>query len=234
MPDKNPSAISGFYDGIFHYYDAANSFLTLGLDARWRRAAARVALASKPEHVLDVCCGTGGLAAELHRLSDGRATVTGLDFNEAMLSRARAKNPAVTFVPGEADALPFPDRTFDALTVAFAARNLEYGGKGLLKYFREFHRVLVPGGSFVNIETSQPGNRSIRCLFHAFVRLMTAVLVRFLPPEHRAAYGFLAGTIAVFHSPEELSKLLLAAGFSKVETRPLMFGAVATHRAVKE
>ena len=234
MPDKNPSAISGFYDGIFHYYDAANSFLTLGLDGRWRRAAARLALASGPERILDVCCGTGGLSGELHRLSGGSAVVTGLDFNEAMLAVARVKNPGIPFIRGEAGALPFPDGAFDALTVAFAARNLNYGGKGLLKYFREFHRVLGPGGTFVNIETSQPGSHFIRSLFHAFVRLMTAVLVRFLPTEHRAAYGFLAGTIAVFHSPEELSKILLAAGFSKVETARRMFGAIAIHRAIKQ
>jgi demethylmenaquinone methyltransferase/2-methoxy-6-polyprenyl-1,4-benzoquinol methylase len=232
MPDKNPSEISGFYDGIFYCYDAANAFLTLGLDGRWRRAAARLALASRPERVLDVCCGTGSLSLELHRLSGGRAAVTGLDFNEAMLSRARAKNSAITFIRGDADALPFPDAAFDALTASFAARNLNDGGKGLLKYFREFHRVLKPGGSFVNIETSQPDSRFIRSLFHAYVRSMTA-MVRLPAPEHKAAYGFLAGTIAAFYTPEELSKMILAAGFSKVEARPLMFGAVAIHSAVK-
>ncbi len=232
MPDKNPSVISGFYDGIFHCYDAANTFLTLGLDRRWRRAAARLALASRPERVLDVCCGTGSLSAELHRLSGGLAAVTGLDFNEAMLSMARAKDPAITFLRGEADALPFPDGSFDTLTLSFAARNLNDGGKGLLKYLREFHRVLRPGGTFVNIETSQPGCRLIRGLFHAFVRLMTAV-VRLLSPKNKAAYRFLAGTIETFHTPEELSKMLLAAGFSKAEARPLMFGAIAIHSAVK-
>jgi demethylmenaquinone methyltransferase/2-methoxy-6-polyprenyl-1,4-benzoquinol methylase len=231
MPAKNPSTISGFYDGIFHCYDAANVFLTLGLDGRWRRAAARLALIPGPERVLDVCCGTGSLSVELHRLSGGRAAVTGLDFNEAMLSRARAKSSAVTFIRGEADALPFPDDAFDALTVSFAARNLDDDG-GLLKYFREFRRVLRPGGTFVNLETSQPGSRFIRGLFHAFVRLMTA-LVRLLSPKNKAAYGFLAGTIATFHTAEELSNIILAAGFSKAETHPLMFGALAMHRAVK-
>ena len=231
MPDKNPNVISGFYDGIFRYYDAANVFLTLGLDGRWRRAAARLALASAPERVLDVCCGTGSLSAELHKLSGGHTAVTGLDLNGAMLSRARAKYPDITFLRGEADALPFPDGTFDALTVSFAARNLNDGG-GLPKYLREFRRVLRPGGTFVNLETSQPGNSFIRSLFHAYVGLMTA-LVRFLSPEHKAAYGFLAGTIATFHTPEELLKLILAAGFSKAETSPLMFGAIAIHRALK-
>ncbi|OGS08466.1 MAG: hypothetical protein A2270_09275 [Elusimicrobia bacterium RIFOXYA12_FULL_51_18] len=232
MPDKNPNAISGFYDGIFHCYDAANVFLTLGLDGRWRRKAALLALASKPEHILDVCCGTGSLSIELNRLSMGRASITSLDFNEAMLSKARAKTSAVSFIRGEADALPFPDGTFDALTLSFAARNLNDGGAGLKKYFNEFHRVLRPGGVFVNLETSRPGNRLIRSLFHAYVRLAT-VPVRFLSPTHRAAYDFLAGTIADFYPPEELSAIILEAGFSKVEAHTLMFGAIAIHSAIK-
>ena len=231
MPDKNPSAISGFYDGIFHYYDAANSFLTLGLDARWRRAPAPgpgLGTGTHPGRL----CGTGGLSGNFTGFPGRGRYRPG--FQRGHARGGPRKNPGIPFIRGEAGALPFPDGAFDALTVAFAARNLNYGGKGLLKYFREFHRVLGPGGTFVNIETSRPGSHFIRSLFHAFVRLMTAVLVRFLPTEHRAAYGFLAGTIAVFHSPEELSKILLAAGFSKVETARRMFGAIAIHRAIKQ
>ena len=229
MPDKNPSAISGFYDGIFHYYDAANSFLTLGLDARWRRAAAWPwpRDPNAPGHLLR----DRRLSGNFTGFRSGTRSLPAW-ISTRPCSRWPAKKPRHPV--HRTGALPFPDGAFDALTVAFAARNLNYGGKGLLKYFREFHRVLGPGGTFVNIETSRPGSHFIRSLFHAFVRLMTAVLVRFLPTEHRAAYGFLAGTIAVFHSPEELSKILLAAGFSKVETARRMFGAIAIHRAIKQ
>jgi len=232
MPNKRPNVISGFYDGIFHYYDAANTFLTLGLDGRWRREAARLALAAAPERLLDVCCGTGDMSLEIRRLSGGRTAVTGADFNESMISKAREKNPGEEFVRSEADALPFPDGTFDALTISFATRNLTYGGKALHKYFGEFRRVLKPGGVFVNIETSQPGSPLVRALFHAYVRLATAP-VRFMSRENRTAYGFLAGTIVAFHPPQELSKMILEAGFSKVEVFPLMLGAIAVHRATK-
>lgn len=231
MPDKTPRAVSGFYDGIFHYYDAVNAFLTLGLDRHWRREAAREALASTPGRVLDVCCGTGDLSAELYRLSPGTISVTGLDFNEPMLSQARKKVPGVEFIRGEAGALPFPDGTFDALTISFATRNLG-SEKALAGYFTEFRRVLKPGGLFIDLETSRPGNRFIRLLFHAHVRLVTG-LVNIVFPKTKTAYNFLAETVAAFYSPEELSRIILAAKFSKVKVRPLMFGAVALHTAVK-
>jgi len=231
MPDKTPISISGFYDGVFRHYETVNSFLTLGLDKLWRREAARLALASAPERVLDVCCGTGDLTVELRRLSGGGAAITGLDLNEAMLSKARGRNPGANFVRGEAGALPFPDSSFDVLTLSFAARNLGTG-INLVKYLGEFRRVLKPGGVFVNLETSRPGCRFIRFLFHTHVRLMTG-LVNIAFPGTNAAYSFLAETIEAFHSPEELSKLLLTAGFSKVKARPLFFGAAAIHTAEK-
>jgi demethylmenaquinone methyltransferase/2-methoxy-6-polyprenyl-1,4-benzoquinol methylase len=231
MPDKTPIYISGFYDGIFRHYETINSFLTLGLDKLWRREAARLALASAPERVLDVCCGTGDLSADLFRLSSGGTAVTGLDFNEAMLSKAVRKVPGAVFIRGDAGRLPFPDNTFDALTISFAARNLGHGD-GLLKYFEEFRRVLKPGGVLVNLETSRPAGRLILFLFHTYVRLMTG-LVNLAFPGTKAAYSFLRETIAAFHSQEELSKLLLAAGFSKVKALPLFFGAAAIHTAEK-
>jgi demethylmenaquinone methyltransferase / 2-methoxy-6-polyprenyl-1,4-benzoquinol methylase len=238
MPEKIPSSVLGLYDGIFHCYDAANTFLTFGLDGVWRRAAARRAMASSPGRVLDVCCGTGALTTEIWRLSRGSGFVTGLDLSEAMLSRARLKVPGeagtagIKFIEGDATRLPFPDSSFDALTISFATRNLGANGGDLLNYFSEFRRALRPGGVFVHLETSQPANRYIRRLFRAYAGAITSA-VGMAFPRGKTAYGFLAGTMASFHGPEELSALILKAGFSKVEYRPMMFGAVALHTAVK-
>ena len=232
MPDKTPSAVSGFYDGIFHYYEAVNSFLTLGLDDYWRAKAAEFALVSKPAVILDVCCGSGALTLELLRLSKGRIAVIGADFNRSMLAKARILSPEAQFLEAEASHLPFPDDSFDALTISFATRNLCQGGNDLVEYFREFRRVLKPGGAFIHLETSQPHNRFIRLLFHAHSKLMIS-LVNILFPKTKAAYNFLSETIATFHTPEELLKIFSRAGFSKVEVLPLTFGAVAIHKAIK-
>jgi demethylmenaquinone methyltransferase/2-methoxy-6-polyprenyl-1,4-benzoquinol methylase len=232
MPDKTPSFVSGFYDGIFRYYETANTILTFGLDAYWRNEAARIVLAARPDSCLDVCTGTGGLAVLIHKLSEGRIKVTGLDFNESMLSAARAKTSRIVFIRGDAGTLPFPDETFDALTVSFAARNLDTGRAALITIFKEFQRVLKPGGIFVNLETSQPENIFIKKVFHLYVKIIAA-LVAALFPGSRSAYSFLAGTIRGFYTAETLSTLLIEAGFARVRVSPSLLGAVALHKAVK-
>lgn len=231
MPRETGETVSGFYDGIFHCYDAANRPLTLGLDGGWRAKAAKAALRDSPASCLDVCTGTGELALLLRRFSNPGTQIIGADFNERMLSIARAKTDSIRFFRAEAAQLPFGDGTFDALTVAFAARNLNADGK-LADIFREFRRVLKPGGVFVNLETSRPRNGFIRLCFHLYVRLMTALVGAFAPGG-RPAYAFLSRTIRTFHGADELSKIILDSGFSKVEVTPLLFGAVAIHRAVK-
>ncbi|MFA6434469.1 MAG: ubiquinone/menaquinone biosynthesis methyltransferase [Elusimicrobiales bacterium] len=232
MPDKTPSSISGFYDGIFNCYETANTLLTLGLNAYWRKKAAKTVLAARPGSCLDVCTGTGGLAVLIHELSRGRIDLTGLDFNESMLSKARARTDKIRFLRGEAGALPFPDATFDAVTVSFAARNLAAGPGTLPEIFKEFRRVLKPGGLFVNLETSRPGNIFIRKIFYLYVNAMTA-LAAVIFPKSKAAYSFLASSIHTFHSAQELTGTLLDSGFASVETAPSFFGAVAVHKAVK-
>ncbi len=232
MPDKTPSSVSGFYDGIFHYYEIVNAFLTLGLDVRWRAKAAGFAAASGPAAVLDVCCGTGDLTLELFRLLKGRGRVTGADFNDSMLHKARARNSGIRFLRAEASNLPFPDGAFNALTISFASRNLSPDGTSLINYFREFCRVLAPGGAFVHLETSRPQNRLIRYLFHAYVNFMTG-LINLLLPETKTAYSFLAGTIASFPPSDEISKRMLEAGFRKTDVRQFLFGAIAIHIAEK-
>lgn len=230
MPRKTGEDISRFYDGIFHCYDAANRALTLGMDSGWRARAAKAALRNSPASCLDVCTGTGEMALLLKELSPG-AEITAVDMNERMLSAARKKAAGIRFIRGEAARLPFPDGSFDALTAAFAARNLDCEGE-LAEIFREFRRVLKPGGVFVNLETSQPRNPVIKRLFHLYVRIMTALAGVFVP-EERQAYAFLSDTVRSFYGPDELTRILSDAGFTEVEAIPLNFSSIAVHRAVK-
>lgn len=231
MPRETGEAVSRFYDGIFHCYDTANRALTLGQDGGWRAAAAKAALRDSPSSCLDVCCGSGEMALLLKRLSGPGTKITAADINEKMLSVARAKAAGIRFIRGEAAHLPFSDGTFDALTVAFAARNLDSEGE-LAGIFREFRRVLKPGGVFVNLETSQPRNGFIRFCFHLYVRLMTGLVGAFVPKD-REAYAYLSDTIRGFHGADELTQILLSAGFPKVEAILLNFSSIAIHRAVK-
>ena len=233
MPSKTERGITGFYDGIYLFYESANSFLTLGLDGRWRAAAAAAALRAAPgaSDVLDACCGTGDLAAALLRARGG-IRLTGADLNEAMLSLAGKKLPGARLVVAEAKKLPFPDGSFDLVTMAFAARNLNIDRQKMLEALREFRRVLRPGGAFVNLETSVPRSPLLRVPMTLYVRAAIGLLNLF-SPKSRDSYSFLRDTILSFYAAEEFSSLLKEAGFSEASHARLCPGPVAVHTAKK-
>ena len=110
-----PDAVREMFDRISPVYDAMNRLMTGGLDRRWRRLTAE-AVVRPSDRVLDACCGTGDLAIACES-AGGR--VTGLDFSERMLARARRKSSSIEWVRGDALTLPFPDESFEAATVGF-------------------------------------------------------------------------------------------------------------------
>ena len=129
--------VRAMFDRIAPVYDAMNRVMTAGLDGRWRRETAE-AVVSPGDSVLDTCCGTGDLAIACAR-AGGR--VTGLDFSERMLERARRKSGEIEWVQGDALALPFEDDSFDAATVGFGVRNLEDLDRGLAELARVLGRA---------------------------------------------------------------------------------------------
>jgi demethylmenaquinone methyltransferase/2-methoxy-6-polyprenyl-1,4-benzoquinol methylase len=213
-----PEGIRTMFDRIAPVYDFMNHAMTLGLDRRWRRLAAR-AVVHQGDDVLDSCCGTGDLAIEDARLG-GR--VTGLDFSEPMLERARRKAPELEWVRGDALALPFADESFDAATVGFGIRNVADLEAGL----HELARVLRPGGRIGVLEITRP-----RGVLRPFFRLWFDVLVplagKVLPGG--AAYTYLPASVRRFPGPADLARALERAGFTAVSYRLLAGGIVALH-----
>jgi demethylmenaquinone methyltransferase/2-methoxy-6-polyprenyl-1,4-benzoquinol methylase len=174
--------------------------------------------------VLDACCGTGDFA-----LADARAggRVTGLDFSERMLERARAKSSAVEWVQGDALALPFEDGSFDAATVGFGVRNLESLERGLA----ELRRVLRPGGRLGVLEITRPRGALApfyRLWFERGVPLVGRVV------SGSSAYTYLPASVRRFPGPEDLAGLLREAGFGEVRYRLFARGIVALHLGVAE
>jgi demethylmenaquinone methyltransferase / 2-methoxy-6-polyprenyl-1,4-benzoquinol methylase len=171
------------------------------------------------DRVLDACCGTGDLA--LACVAEG-GRVTGLDFSERMLERARRKSSAVEWVAGDAVALPFGEQEFDAVTVGFGVRNVLELERGLA----ELRRVLRPGGRLAILEITRP-----RGLLAPFYRLWFDVLVptlgKVLPGG--SAYTYLPASVRRFPGPEELAALIESAGFRSVRYRLLAGGIVALH-----
>ncbi len=217
-----PDEVRGMFDRIAPFYDLMNRVMTAGLDGRWRRLAASQVV-WPGDRVLDACCGTGDLAIEAERRG-GR--VTGLDFSERMLERARPKSGAIEWVQGAALALPFADGEFDAATVGFGVRNLADLEGGL----RELGRVLRPGGKIAVLEITRP-----RGFLRPFFRLWFDVLVpaagKVLPGGK--AYTYLPASVRRFPGPEDLAALFVRAGFEGVRYRLLGGGSVALHTALK-
>ncbi len=222
------------YARIHGRYETTNHALTLGLDRLWRRRAARIAARDGGGRWIDLCCGTGEMTVLLRGLAGPRCGLFAADFSMPMLSRARGKRGAeeIHFALCEIESLPFPDASFDLATLSFAARNIDRGGESLARAFREIRRVLRPGGRFVNLETSSPRNPVARALFRAYVRLPIRWVGRSITGSTRG-YAYLSESILKFHGRERLSGILLEAGFSSVESVPLLFGAAAVHRAVR-
>ena len=229
--------LQAMFNAVPRRYDLVNRVMTWGLDRHWRRLAARACLAERPARMLDLACGTGDLAITTTALDSADTTVTGIDFSMPMLAEAVAKATAPGYgaigsvtglVCGDAAALPFPDGSFDCVGTSFAFRNLTWHNPGTTSYLAEVRRILRPGGRFVIVETSQPRNQLVRGLFHMYLRVVVGPIGSRLS-GNPSAYRYLAESAARFYNPEELAKLLANAGFTRTETQPLLFGAVAVH-----
>jgi len=208
------------FDRIAPVYDAMNRTMTAGLDRRWRRVTAETVV--RPgDAVLDACCGTGDLALAATRIG---ARVTGLDFSERMLERARRKAPDLQWVNGDLLALPFEDSRFDAATVGFGVRNVD----DLERALGELRRVLRHGGRLGILEITRP-----RGLVAPFYRLWFDAVVPLLGKlvPGGSAYSYLPASVRRFPGPEELAALIAAAGFDSVRYRTFAGGIVALHTA---
>ena len=210
------------FDRISPVYDFMNHAMTAGLDRRWRRLAADTVV--RPgDTVLDACCGTGDLAIAAER-AGGR--VTGLDFSEQMLVRARGKSDSVEWVLGDVTALPFDSASFDAVTVGFGIRNVPNLDAGLA----ELARVLRSGGRVACLEITRPEGMVkpfFRLWFDGLVPLAGKVL-----PGGRA-YSYLPASVRRFPGPSDLAAAFGRAGFDGVGWKLMGGGIVALHVGTK-
>jgi demethylmenaquinone methyltransferase / 2-methoxy-6-polyprenyl-1,4-benzoquinol methylase len=218
-----PDAVRGMFAGLAPRYDLLNSLLSQGQDRRWRRRAAQLTRVQPGGRVLDVCTGTGALAALLRRRVGPTGEVVGIDLTESMLEVARTRVPDVTFVVGDACALPFPEDSFDAATMAFGLRNISDRQRAL----DELARVLRPGGRAVILEFSQV-HRLLQPAYHWYSRRVIPVIARGVMGRG-SAYRYLTDSIAAFASPQLVTAWLQQAGFSPVQQYRMTAGVVAIH-----
>jgi demethylmenaquinone methyltransferase/2-methoxy-6-polyprenyl-1,4-benzoquinol methylase len=211
------------FDGIAARYDFVNRVISLGIDQSWRRKTVRALELGKDARVLDLATGTGDLALLIAgSVPDSR--VVGLDPSRNMLDIAREKVAAaglaerIELVEGDAEALPFPDASFDGVSIAFGIRNVPDRARALA----EMARVTRPGGRVAVLELSEPRGGILAPLarfhVHTVVPWMGALL------SGAKEYRYLQRSIAAFPPAEEFAAMMETAGLRARAVEPLTFG----------
>jgi demethylmenaquinone methyltransferase/2-methoxy-6-polyprenyl-1,4-benzoquinol methylase len=213
------------------WYDSLTRVFSFGLDARWRRAALERCELRPGHALLDVATGTGELAGEARRPLGPTGVAVGLDVCGAMLDEAcRKRGTGVSWVEGQAEALPFRPATFDCVTLGFALRHFD-----LERALGEIARVLKPGGRFVVVEWTRPEGGLARRVLLGYMRHVVPPLVGLISRDRRVAdlARYLSCSIEHFMSGPRLSQRLEAAGLPSNGRREFFLGLVSICVGVK-
>jgi demethylmenaquinone methyltransferase/2-methoxy-6-polyprenyl-1,4-benzoquinol methylase len=235
-------------DDVFHSvarrYDLMNDLMSGGLHRAWKgvlvtalnppkaRASpdSPAMRGAQPFALLDLAGGTGDVAFRAIEAGGADLRATVVDINADMLDVGRARagerglDDAITFVEGNAEALPFPDRSYDAVTVAFGIRNVPRIEAAL----REAHRVLRIGGRFLCLEFSTVDVPGLDALYDFYSFNVIPALGRAVTDDE-AAYRYLVESIRRFPRPEAFSDMMRSAGFARVSFQRMTGGIVALH-----
>ena len=232
-PTPKRDQVEKMFNSIAPTYDRLNHLLSLGIDRRWRREAVDALKPFEPQTILDIATGTGDFAIlTAERLSPDR--IIGVDISEGMMEVGREKvkqaglGNVVFFMQDDSTALSFDDNTFDAVTVAYGARNFEDLEAGL----REMCRVLVPGGHLMLVELTTPPRFPMKQLFSIYAHTVMPLIGR-LVSHNDSAYTYLPQSMAAFPQAETLAPLMRRCGFKDVQFKRFTFGLSTMYLATK-
>lgn len=232
-PAPDPEKVVAMFNSIAPTYDSLNHSLSLGIDRRWRRKAIDALKPFAPQTILDIATGTGDFAIlAAQRLDPDR--IIGVDISEGMMAvgsekvKAAGLDNVIYFMKDDSTDLSFDDETFDAVTVAYGARNFHDLDAGL----REMCRVLIPGGHLMLVELTTPPRFPMKQLFHIYSHTVMPFIGRLIS-HNDSAYTYLPQSMSAFPQAEELKPRLLKAGFSDVQFQRFTFGLSTMYLATK-
>jgi demethylmenaquinone methyltransferase/2-methoxy-6-polyprenyl-1,4-benzoquinol methylase len=232
VPEREKAGrVAEVFDRVADRYDLMNDLMSLGLHRAWKAFAVDIARPRPGERVLDVATGSGDLAVALERRVAPGGEVWITDVNRRMLSRGRDRlldaGSLAPAVQCDAERLPFPERSFDCVTVGFGLRNMTHKDAALA----EMARVLKPGGRLVVLEFSR-----VRAPLARAYDLYSFKLLPWLGEKvagDAAAYRYLAESIRMHPDQQALKAMMEAAGLAGVEIFNLAAGVVAVHRGTR-
>jgi demethylmenaquinone methyltransferase/2-methoxy-6-polyprenyl-1,4-benzoquinol methylase len=218
------------FDSVAGNYDLMNDLMSGGVHRLWKNTLVDVLNPRPGERFLDVAGGTGDVAFRIVRRQGERPDVSVCDINAAMLAVARDRAvdrgllKGLTWTTGDAENLPFPDRSFDGYTIAFGLRNVTDIDKAL----SEAHRVLRPGGRFYCLEFSKVTSAPIGRVYDAYSSRALPFFGRIVARDAES-YRYLYESIRRFPPQRELARRMRAVGFANVAWRDMTLGVVALH-----
>lgn len=233
MEQGKKEQVRTMFNGIAQRYDFLNHFLSVGIDRLWRKKLIKVLRSHQPKTILDVATGTGDLAIEAVTLNPSQ--IVGVDIAESMLELGRQKikkkrlEDVITLTTGDSENLDFPERSFDAVMVAFGVRNYEDLDKGL----KEMFRVLNNHGIVAILEFSHPKVFPVKQLYQFYFKYILPVIGR-LVSKHRTAYSYLPDSVGAFPDGGAFVEKMTKAGFRDVSFSMLTFGIATLYFGVKK
>jgi demethylmenaquinone methyltransferase/2-methoxy-6-polyprenyl-1,4-benzoquinol methylase len=233
--DQRAAKVNDLFARIARRYDLLNDLQSFGLHRFWKRRVANLANAAPGSRALDLCCGTGDIS---FALAQRGAETTGLDFSPQMLEVAAqrnqnfhehiTKNPSPTFLQGDAQQLPFPDASFDIVTVGYGLRNLTNWERGV----EEMYRVAKPGARLLVLDFGKPPNALWRALYFTHLRL-SVPLIGLLFCGNASAYAYILESLKHYPAQEGVASKMRDLKLKNVRVINLLGGAMAINYGEK-
>jgi demethylmenaquinone methyltransferase/2-methoxy-6-polyprenyl-1,4-benzoquinol methylase len=232
--EEKAGKVAEVFHSVAGNYDLMNDLMSAGIHRLWKRVAIQMSGVRPGHSVLDIAGGTGDLAAKFSRIVGPLGTVILADINDSMLKvgRDRLVNRGITdnvrFSQADAQHLPFPNNTFDVITIAFGLRNVTDKDMAL----RSMLRVLKPGGKLLVLEFSKPPNALLSKIYDGYSFSVLPKLGKLFAND-ADSYQYLAESIRMHPNQETLQGMMDNAGFANTDYHNMTGGIVALHRGVK-
>jgi demethylmenaquinone methyltransferase/2-methoxy-6-polyprenyl-1,4-benzoquinol methylase len=226
--------VRGVFDSVASNYDLMNDLMSMGVHRLWKRFAVELAGIRSGQKILDLASGTGDLAARFSGLVGPDGLVVMSDINAAMLNEGRVRMADdghignVEYSQINAEQIPFPDNTFDCISIGFGLRNVTDKQAAL----NSMYKALKPGGRLLVLEFSHPTTRPLQSIYDLYSFKLLPLMGK-LVARDEDSYRYLAESIRMHPDQESLKDMFAAAGFEDCDYHNLTGGIVAVHRGFK-